>query len=150
MKKKKKKVTTLIVILILILIIIGGLLMSLNYKEKNKSKSADNNPEDSQQSAGNSNTNYQTSVTYRPVTPEDYINLEEILKNNEMIQKLPDDAKILLSFYNFDTGERQWEKSYILTRGDVEQVNIEDYDIKLTMHSKYLTILNDNNLCSII
>jgi len=140
----------LIVILILILIIIGGLLMSLNYKEKNKSKSADNNPEDSQQSAGNSNTNYQTSVTYRPVTPEDYINLEEILKNNEMIQKLPDDAKILLSFYNFDTGERQWEKSYILTRGDVEQVNIEDYDIKLTMHSKYLTILNDNNLCSII
>jgi len=124
--------------------------MSLNYKEKNKSKSADNNPEDSQQSAGNSNTNYQTSVTYRPVTPEDYINLEEILKNNEMIQKLPDDAKILLSFYNFDTGERQWEKSYILTRGDVEQVNIEDYDIKLTMHSKYLTILNDNNLCSII
>ena len=32
----------------------------------------------------------------------------------------------------------------------MEKGTLDDYDIKLMMHSKYITILNENNLCSII
>jgi len=72
-----------------------------------------------------------------------------------MIKMLPENSIISLKFYNFNTGSRVWEKSYILNKGKVSEINEGTYkdmspDITLSMHSKYLNELTDQNLCSII
>jgi len=67
-----------------------------------------------------------------------------------MIQDLPKKAILTLSFYNFDKGEREWERTYVLTKGEVKEGTIDQADIKLIMASKYLTVLNNNNLCGLI
>jgi hypothetical protein len=67
-----------------------------------------------------------------------------------MIKDLPDEATLNLGFYNFYSGYREWEKFFILTKGDAVEGDTKEYDLMLAMHSKYLTILNNNNLCSVI
>ena len=59
-----------------------------------------------------------------------------------MIQELPKDALISLRLYNFDTGVRQWEKSYVITKGNVEEVNAQNLDenkldLEIIINSKY-------------
>ena len=44
--------------------------------------------------------------------------------------------------YNFDTGVRQWEKSYVITKGNVEEVNAQNLDenkldLEIIINSKY-------------
>jgi hypothetical protein len=80
----------------------------------------------------------------------DYSNLASFLSQNEMVKAIPDGAVISLKFFNFNTGERQWEKSYILTRGNAKEGETNSADISLTLHSKYLKQFNGYNLCSII
>ncbi|HVY01340.1 MAG TPA: hypothetical protein VHA12_01070 [Candidatus Nanoarchaeia archaeon] len=82
-----------------------------------------------------------TSITYN--------NLPSELSSNAMIKALPKDSTILLKFYNFNTGERQWERSFTLTKGKVTQGGTEG-DIVLSLHSKYLSGLTTMNLCSVI
>ena len=145
--KNKKHITILIAIILLIVvaIIMGVLFMQFN--KSNKSNTGKNSGNYQQSASANPGD---LNPVYRQVTIEDYNNLEEILANNEMIQKLPEDATLLLAFYNFDSGKREWEKTYILTRGNVEEGTTEEYEIKLIMHSKYLTILNKDNLCDVV
>ncbi|MEK6917574.1 MAG: hypothetical protein AABW51_01365 [Nanoarchaeota archaeon] len=142
-QKKSKKWVILFIILAVILLLVGGIYSYDKYfkKEAPKKQSA------ASQSSGTSNSK---PIVYRVATQEDYKNFEEILQKNDLINKLPDDAKIVLAFYNFYTRERVWEASYLLSKGKVEKGTLDDYDIKLMMHSKYITILNENNLCSII
>ena len=88
-------------------------------------------------------------------TPVTYENIEDVLSGNDMIKMLPENSIISLKFYNFNTGSRVWEKSYILNKGKVSEINEGTYkdmspDITLSMHSKYLNELTDQNLCSII
>lgn len=82
-----------------------------------------------------------TSITYS--------NLPSELSSNKMVKALPEGSSILLKFYNFNTGERQWERSFTITRGKVTQGGTEG-DIVLSLHSKYLSGLTTLNLCSVI
>jgi len=81
--------------------------------------------------------------------PVNYTNLASELSKNSMIKTIPDNAVLLLKFYNFNSGEREWEKSYILRKGKVTEGE-EKADITLTLDSKYLKELTNNNFCSII
>ena len=80
----------------------------------------------------------------------DYQNLNQEFTNNEMMKDLPKDTKILLRFYNFNSGFRQWEKSYVFNLGTFVEGSTEDYDLLLYMHSSYLAALNSYSVCSII
>ena len=40
-------------------------------------------------------------------------NFPVYLENQKIIKELPKDAVISLKLYNFDSGERQWEESYV-------------------------------------
>jgi hypothetical protein len=143
--KKRRKIIYIVILTLVILAIVLGILFLQFYKKDNKSNTV--------KTSGNSQpatSSGNSKPVYRTVTSQDYTNLEDVLKNNEIVQKLPDDATILLAFYNFNSGDRQWERSYLLTKGNVEQGTTENYDIKLIMHSKYLTVLNQNNLCNVL
>jgi hypothetical protein len=55
-------------------------------------------------------------------------NLHLYIENQKIIQELPKDALISLRLYNFDTGVRQWEKAYVITKGNVEEANAQNLD----------------------
>lgn len=88
-----------------------------------------------------SNSAPATSITYQNLAPE--------LSKNTIIKAIPEGSTILLKFYNFDSGEREWEKSYILKKGSITEGE-SDAEIVLSLHSDYLKGLTNTNFCSVI
>jgi hypothetical protein len=79
-----------------------------------------------------------------------YSNFEQIVASNQMIKDLPSNALILLRFYNFNTGQRQWENSYVLTKGSAKLGTTAKPDMTIVIASKYLSQVTSSNLCSVI
>jgi hypothetical protein len=79
-----------------------------------------------------------------------YNNIESYLMANSMIRDLPEGTAINLRFFNFNSGLRQWEKSYILTKGSAKEGLSNSADITLSLHSKYLTQFTTQNFCGVI
>lgn len=96
------------------------------------------------------NSGSEGTETYTSSPPLTYSEIPSILTEQSIIQDLPKDTIILLKFYNFDTGERQWEKSYILKKGSATEGDTNEYDLFLYMHSKYLQSFNSQGLCGTI
>ena len=80
---------------------------------------------------------------------EDYARFERIMPQTDLVQDIPEKGKIMISFFNFNTGYREWERDYILTKGNVVEGYADDVDIKLILHSRNLPKLNENNVCEI-
>ena len=83
---------------------------------------------------GGSGTGKQVAVTKE--------NLYLYIESQKIIQELPKNALISLRLYNSDTGTRQWEKSYVITKGNVEEVNAQNMDenkldAEIIINSKY-------------
>lgn len=97
------------------------------------------------QNTSSNQTSYAVKATH--IT---YNNIENVLSGNSIVKVLPEDAQIILRFYNFNTGSRVWEKSYILKKGIVEEGAATNPDMSLSIHSKYLNEMTDQNLCIII
>jgi len=85
-----------------------------------------------------------------PPIPITYDNMEAMLSKNAIVGALPEGSVIFLRFYNFNTGEREWERSFIMKRGEVKEGYFEKADITMILHSKYLAQLTDRNFCSVI
>lgn len=88
-------------------------------------------------------------------------NFPVLLQNSQIVKDLPKDASLSIRFYDFDTGERQWDSSYLITGNTVKRLQnpAQDTseegtgvgtkaDIEIIMHSKYLPGIQD--LCSTI
>ena len=142
-----KKVMKIVLIIAVVLVIIGlaifilpGLISS-NKKPNHQSQGSSSN---------SGSVYYPPKFEFGVAGEEDYKNFEDIIASNELIKALPDDGVLQLNFFSFPEGERVWEKSYILTKGNVELGNSPEPDITMIMHSKYLTVLNKNNLCDVI
>ena len=68
-----------------------------------------------------------------------------------MIRDLPEDSSSVLKFYSVNPdGSRKIEKSYILRKGELVEGDLDDPDLVLFLYYKYLSALNNRNLCSII
>lgn len=80
----------------------------------------------------------------------DYDNLENILPKTPMVQAIPSSGQLTIRFYNFNSGNRQWERGYLLEEGQVTQINSFSTDIDMIIHSRWLPELNENNLCDTI
>ena len=78
-----------------------------------------------------------------------YTNFAEILSESDLVGYLPKDTALLLRFYNSTSGEREWEKSYVMKKGAVVE-GISEADITFIMHAKYLDTLTNKNFCEII
>lgn len=79
-----------------------------------------------------------------------YSNFEEQLMRQSLVQDIPENGAMVLRFYNYKSGAQAWENSYILQKGDVQKGTLEDADITISMHSKYLETLTNKNLCATI
>lgn len=140
MKKKLKVILIVAIIVILAIAIFAGRTIVSELKGSQQSS----------QSRYSGNSGPSKPIEFGIAGEEDYANLEEILLSSQMIKDLPSNGVLLLNFYNFYSGEREWEKSYTIKKDSVVLGEPDEYDIKLIMASKYLTILNDYGLCSTI
>jgi hypothetical protein len=122
----KKRIFVLLIILsaIILLFIIAYNTNILSVPKKNISGNAMN---------ANSNSNVKMQKV--TVTKE---NFPQILQSQSIVQELSKNSKILLKLYNFNTGERQWEESYVIKKGSVELGTIDDPDITVILSSKYI------------
>lgn len=68
-------------------------------------------------------------------------NFYEFVQGNEIVQSMPKEGVLLLRLYNYNTGERQWEKNYIITKGMIVEGYSEDVDAVLILASKYAPYL---------
>lgn len=86
-----------------------------------------------------------------PVIFLSYENFEQEVSKNQIVADLPENALILLRFYNFNTGERQWEKSFIVKKNYVKEIAEPiQADITFSMSSDYLNQLTNKNFCEVI
>ena len=80
-----------------------------------------------------------------------YQNLAVELSKNSMIKALPDDSILLLKLYNFNSGEMQGEKMYVIKKVIIAETSKDEKaDITITLNSKYLKELTNKNFCSVI
>lgn len=79
-----------------------------------------------------------------------YENFEEQLMRQSLVQDIPEEGAMILHFYNYNSGKQAWENSYILRRGNVQKGMLDNADIVISMHSKYLATLTNKNLCATI
>jgi hypothetical protein len=93
-----------------------------------------------------------SNYTPPPAVNITYQNIEQKWSGLSLVQDLPKSAEILLRFYNFNAGERQWEKSYVITKGSLKEGWTDNPDATVIINSKYLNGggLTDQNFCSII
>ncbi len=90
------------------------------------------------------------AVADAPAVKLDYGNLAQAFSGSSMVQDLPENSAVLLRFYNFNSGEREWEKSYILTKGEVKEGYVDNADLIVFIHSKYLASLTNKNFCATV
>lgn len=107
-------------------------------------------PEESQREINPGNKVITGRTISKPATDITYNNLPNYLSRNAVIKDIPDNAKILFRFYNFNSGLREYEKDFVLTKGKVEEGTIQDPDLTIIIHSKYLEDWNSGNFCTIM
>ncbi|OGJ20889.1 hypothetical protein A3K73_09305 [Candidatus Pacearchaeota archaeon RBG_13_36_9] len=64
-------------------------------------------------------------------------NFPEYAKELPIVKELPKDSEVSLKFYNFDSGERHWDRNYTITKGNIEKRESVNPDIEIILHSKY-------------
>ena len=90
----------------------------------------------------------ENQVTVSPIKVN-YSNIEVQLSNNSLINAIPPNEEVSLKFYNFNSGNRSLEKSFVLKKGSLVEGNGKA-DIELWIHSKYLDELTNQNFCEVL
>jgi len=75
-------------------------------------------------------------------------NIAAFLQSTSLVQELPGSAELELKLYNFNSGERQWEESYVVKKGQVYRGTAENPDVVALLSSNYLNELN--NFCATV
>lgn len=135
--------------LIVIILILSGITIYTHYNpEQAPAPKPSSNPGSSSPSAPGT----YTPPSPQPVitaSPADYDRFEEIMPQTDLVQALPEGVEIQMSFFNFNTGYREWERDYILSKGNVREGIPSNPDMKLILHSRNLPKLQAHNVCQI-
>lgn len=98
------------------------------------------------ESKGTQNSQPQGEVKQVQLTKD---NFNLFLMQQPIVKALPEEAVILFRMYNFDTGVRQWDKSYVITKGSVREGTIEKPDFDIIISSKYMYLIAQD-MCSAV
>jgi len=126
MKHQKKEVVGIIILIILIIILIFV---------ENKFPSTG-------QSIGNQ------EIKVAPLNSAERAKVTQALSSNEFIKDIPENDPVSLRFFKFEKGQRVWQDSFLIGK---DQLLLEgEPSIYLTLHSNYISELNQNNLCEVM
>jgi hypothetical protein len=67
-----------------------------------------------------------------------------------MIQDLPEGKSLYLQTFSFSSGTRVWEKSFIVGKSTMKEGKLDNAEVTLTLHSKYVNQITSSNLCDIL
>lgn len=110
--------------------------------------------------SGSSTTSQQTtSVKVSPTSqivscPSPSLSSNEVEKikqailGSDFIKDLPKNGVISLTFFTFCNGNRIWQNNFLIGKNQI--LSSGTPDIYLTLHSKYISQFNGNNLCDVI
>jgi hypothetical protein len=83
-------------------------------------------------------------------TPEEYARLEQIIPQNEMIQKLPEDARIQMIFFNRNSGYWRAERYYKISKASVIPGTISNPEFKFVMNARWVSQFTESNFCEVM
>jgi hypothetical protein len=96
-------------------------------------------------------TGLPSGVNSISLTSITYDNFASEMSSNDMVKALPSNSEILVKFYNFNSGTRAWERAYLLKNSKIIETDTDaNAEIVLTLHSKYLQGLTNENFCAVI
>ena len=128
----------LIIFIAILIILIIGVFAYFKYFNSEELVLKDSPSQSTSESSGN----YQKVV----ITKE---NLPSFFQGQGFVQDLPSDGVVLVKLYSFNSnGERVWEESYVITKGNVRVGNVDKADITISLSSKYVPDLGD--FCSAV
>ncbi|MBS3076158.1 hypothetical protein J4481_00250 [Candidatus Pacearchaeota archaeon] len=76
--------------------------------------------------------------------------LPQYLAGQEIIQSLPKNTAIDLKFFDFVNGKRVWLREYSLENGKILEQKMESPEIIISLHSKYLAGLYQEDFCAVL
>ena len=134
-------ITIAIVIVIIVAIVAAGTM----YFENKPTVSAK-----AVASSGASGTN-SAKKAVAPVSPiPNYDLLMENMPKNPMIQDLPSGKTLYFRTFSFSSGQRVWENSFIVEKGTMKEGTMDNPEVTITLHSKYVNYISSSNLCSVL
>jgi len=139
-----------IIAIVITILVIGGSIFAL-WTMNNSSEKVDTKT--SVKTTGNvvkSTSSASKSSTSTKTTAPNYANLVKNLPKNPMIQDLPSGKSLYVRFFSFPKGERVWEKSYILTKDGMKEGTLDNAEVTLIVHSKYVNQITSSNLCDVM
>ncbi|MFA5993103.1 MAG: hypothetical protein WC796_05345 [Candidatus Pacearchaeota archaeon] len=138
-----KKVKLIVLIVVVLVIVIAGSFFVVSLI-KNKENNSSNN------SGGGGSPGPQITFPTKVVNINgESVSLESYLASQDFVKDLPKSASISLKLYNFNSGERQVENVYAITKGSVRAGFASNPDVEIMIHSKYLDDLK-NGLCDAV
>ncbi len=83
-----------------------------------------------------------------PLSAEQISVLSQNVLSSEFMEDLPSKGIIGLQFYDFKDGERIWQSNFLISKDGFS--NSGSPDLVLVMHSKYISTLNEVDLCEVV
>ena len=85
-----------------------------------------------------------------PKSAPNFQDLPNKLSNTQIIKDFPDKAVVSLRFFTFIGGQRLWQNEYIIKKASVVEGKVENPDVIIILHSKYLNRIYNEDLCMIM
>lgn len=89
-----------------------------------------------------------TQIEIVPLSAEQISILSQNVLSSEFIGDLPKKGIVGLQFYSFIEGERVWHSGFLINKYGF--LNSGSPDLVLIMHAKYISELNQKDLCEVI
>ena len=93
-------------------------------------------------------SNTEQPIKYVPLSQIEIDKVAQTIASSEFIKDVPEKNPVALIFYNFENGERVQQDAFLI--GNNQLLNEGTPSVYLTLHAKYISELNGNNLCDVI
>ena len=87
-------------------------------------------------------------IRYVPLSQTEIDKVAQTITSSEFIKDVPEKNPVALIFYGFENGERVQQDAFLI--GNNQLLNEGTPSVYLTLHSKYISELNGDNLCDVI
>lgn len=83
-----------------------------------------------------------------PLTSEQKQKFAQAVLSSEFIEDIPEKYPLVITFFSFEDGKRIWYDSFLIgKKGFLSEGQPEIY---LSLHSKYISELNEDNICEVV
>jgi hypothetical protein len=83
-----------------------------------------------------------------PLDPSQRQKVEQSILASKFIKDIPKKSPVFLRFFSFENGEKIWQDGFLLGREGI--LTQGEPSVYLSIHSKYITELNGQDLCGVV